>query len=58
MGRRKQAVAQGWNAKNKQRSEEVKKNVEAFKEKNKKEISKEEHQKRIEMLKKLGLIKE
>lgn len=54
MGRKKKAVAQGWNAINKQRDKENKP-----KESNKeKSISKEEHEERIKLLKQLGLIKD
>ncbi|MEK6844302.1 MAG: hypothetical protein AABX83_02645 [Nanoarchaeota archaeon] len=55
MGRKKKAVAHGWNATNKQRDEEHKKLQE---EKNKEEeITLEEHKKRIKLLKEIGLIK-
>ena len=53
MGRRKQAVAQRWNAINKQRAKDIAKEEN----KGKKEISEEEHEKRIQKLKELGLIK-
>ena len=53
MGRRKKAVAQRWNAINKQR-EEVNQPKDA---KEEKDISKEEHEERIRKLRELGLIK-
>jgi len=52
MSRGKKAVAQGWNATNKQRDKERE-----IKNQEKKEIDKEEHEKRIKALKKIGLIK-
>lgn len=54
MGRKKRAVAQGWNAINKQRDEEAKKTQQESKST---EVSKEEHEARIKKLKELGLIK-
>ncbi len=54
-GRRRKAIAQGWNAVNKQRREEAEK-LKAQTE-NKEEISKEEHEARIRALKDLGLVK-
>lgn len=53
MSRKKKAVAQGWNAINKQREE-----VNKPKEFEREPISKEEHEERIKLLKKLGLIKD
>lgn len=55
MGRKKKAVARGWDSINKQRVEEAK-NLKGHTE-TKKEISKEEHEARIKLLKDLGLIK-
>jgi len=52
MGRRKKAVAQRWNAINKQREEENQ--PQQTKEET---ISKEEHEERLNKLKELGLIK-
>jgi len=52
MGRKKKAVAQSWNAINKQREKANK-----SEEQEKKEISPEEHEKRVEVLKRIGLIK-
>ena len=57
MGRRKRAVAQGWNAINKQRDEETKRKEEEFKEKHGKEVSFDEHEERVKKLKEIGLIK-
>ncbi len=57
MSRGKKAVAQGWNAVNKQRDEQTKKGSEEFKENSKKEITEEEHEKRLEKLKEIGLLK-
>ena len=54
MGRKKKAVAQGWNAINKRRSEENK----PKESKKEKPISKEEHEEKIKLLKDLGLIKD
>lgn len=54
MSRRKQAVAQGWEAINRQRDEQNKQNE---KEPKKKEITEEEHKARLEKLRALGLIK-
>jgi hypothetical protein len=56
MGRRKRAVARGWEATNKQRDEEHKKNREEAKSKEKK-VSDEEHAKKVKILKEMGLIK-
>ena len=55
MGRKKKAVAAGWNAINKQRDDESKK----LKEQTEKEdqVTPEEHEKRIKLLKELGLVK-
>ena len=55
MGRKKRAVAQGWNAINKQRDQESNKIVEQSAKKE--EVTKEEHEARIKMLKELGLVK-
>ena len=55
MGRKKKAVAQGWNAINKQRDEESKR-LKGESDK-KEEISPEEHERRIKLLKDLGLVK-
>lgn len=55
MGRKKRAVAAGWNAINKQRDEESKKLKEQTEKKE--EITKEEHESRLKMLKDLGLVK-
>jgi len=54
MGRKKRAVAQGWNATNQQRDEETKKSQTETK---KEELTPEEHEARIKMLKELGLVK-
>ena len=54
MGRKKKAIAANWNAINKQRDEESKKTQGKDK---KEEITPEEHQKRIQLLKDLGLVK-
>jgi hypothetical protein len=54
MSRKKRAIAQGWDAVNKQREEEAK----AKEKKSKKEVSEEEHKKKLEMLKRLGLVVE
>lgn len=55
MGRKKKAVARGWEAINKQRDEESRKlKVESEK---KEEVTSEEHEKRLKLLKELGLIK-
>lgn len=53
MSRKKQAVAQGWKAIEKQRNKDNQPT-----EKQGKEISEEEHKKRIEILKGLGFMKE
>lgn len=53
MGRRKKAVAQRWNAINKQR-EETNQSQEIKKEKS---ISEEEHEERIKKLREIGLIR-
>ena len=55
MSRRKRAVAQGWEATSKQREEGTKSQEQNSKNE---EISEEEHQKKIDLLKGLGLIKE
>lgn len=55
MGRKKKAVAAGWNAINKQRDEESRKLKEET-EKNEK-VTAEEHEARIKMLKEMGLVK-
>ena len=55
MGRKKRAVAQGWNAINKQRDQESKKITKQSEKKD--EVTKEEHESRIKMLKELGLVK-
>lgn len=52
MGRRQKAVAQSWGAIDKQR-----KDANKDKEMESKEVSPEEHEKRIELLKKIGIIK-
>ena len=53
MSRRKKANARGWDAINKQREEESKpKEI-----KKKEEINEEEHQKKMNMLKEIGLLK-
>lgn len=54
MGRRKKAVAQGWNAINKQRDEKTKKLRETDK---KEEVTEEDHKERLKLLKDLGLVK-
>jgi hypothetical protein len=54
MGRKKRAVAQGWNATNQQRDEDAKKSQTETK---KEELTPEEHEARIKMLKELGLVK-
>lgn len=51
MSRKKKAVAQGWNAINKQREKE------GQSEEVKKEVTEEEHEERIKKLRELGLIK-
>lgn len=53
MGRRKKAVAQGWNAKNEERAKANKP-----KEKEDKPISEKEHKEKIDILKKIGLLKD
>ena len=58
MGRKKKAVAQRWNAINKQRDEAIKEKSEEWKKKQKKEVTEEEHKRRIEKLKKMGLLKD
>lgn len=55
MGRKKKAIAAGWNAINKQRDDESKKAREESEKKE--EVSSEEHEARIKMLKELGLVK-
>lgn len=54
MGRKKKAVAAGWDAINKQREVE---NKLAKGEDKKESISKEEHEARLKLLKDLGLVK-
>tara|TARA_Y100000310_G_C20214450_1_gene592881 strand:+ start:270 stop:443 length:174 start_codon:yes stop_codon:yes gene_type:complete len=54
MSRRKQANKQGWETINKQRAEANK----TEETEGGKKISEEEHQERVEMLKKIGLLKE
>jgi hypothetical protein len=54
MSRKKRAIAQGWNATNQQRDEESKKSQT---EEKKEELTPEEHEARIKMLKELGLVK-
>jgi hypothetical protein len=54
MGRKKKAVARGWEAINKQRDEESKK-LKTESEK-KEEVTPEEHEKRLKLLKDLGLV--
>ena len=56
MGRKKRAVAQGWNAINKQRDEEAKKSKEETEKKE--EVTEEDHKERLKLLKELGLVKE
>lgn len=56
MGRKKRAVAQGWNAINKQRDQESKKIIEQSEKKE--EVTREEHEAKIKMLKELGLLKD
>jgi len=51
MSRKKKAVAQGWNAINQQRAKD------SSREMKQEEISEEEHQERIKLLKSLGLVK-
>ena len=58
MGRKKKAVAQIWNAINKQRDEQARNKQEEFSQKNTEEITPEEQERRIKKLKALGLIKE
>lgn len=55
LGRKKRAIAQGWNAINKQRGDESKKLQESTKKDEK--VSEEEHEERIKLLKSLGLVK-
>ena len=52
MGRKKKAVAQGWNAINKQRADKHKPN-----EPKEEKVTPEEHEARLKLLKELGLIK-
>jgi len=54
MSRKKRAVAQGWNAANKQRDEE---NKFSEKEETSQKVSEEDHQKRLKLLKELGLVR-
>ena len=58
MGRKKRAIAQGWNAINKQRDEESEKQKEKVGKEKEKEISPEEHKERIRKLKEIGLLKD
>lgn len=53
MGRRKKAVAQRWNAINKQRDEANK----SQENKEEQAVSKEDHEERVKKLRELGLIK-
>ena len=53
MSRKKRAVAQGWGAIDEQRKEANKP-----KEIEKKEITEEEHEERVDLLKKIGVLKE
>ena len=55
MGRRKKAVAQGWNAINKQRDEDSKKSKEEIEREEK--VTEEDHKERLKLLKELGLVK-
>ena len=55
MGRRKKAVAQGWNAINKQRDEGAKKSREEIEKEEK--VTEEGHKERLKLLKDLGLVK-
>jgi hypothetical protein len=54
MGRMKKANAQGWEAKNKERAKQKDLDVKNEEEK----VSKEEHEKRMKILKEMGLLKE
>jgi len=54
MGRKKKAVAAGWNAINKQRNDKSKSLTEK---EEKKEVSPEEHEERLKKLREIGLIK-
>jgi len=58
MGRKKRAVARGWEATNKQREEQVNKSKEEFESKHNKEITKEEDEARIKMLREIGVLKD
>ena len=55
MGRRKKAVAQGWNAVNKQRDEDSKKSKEKIEKEER--VTEEDHKERLKLLKELGLVK-
>lgn len=55
MGRRKKAVAQSWNAINKQRDEGAKKSREEIEKEEK--VTEEDHKERLKLLKELGLVK-
>jgi len=55
MGRRKKAVAQGWNAINKQRDEGAKKSREEIEKEE--QVTEEDHKERLKLLKELGLVK-
>jgi hypothetical protein len=57
MGRKKKAVARGWDAINKQRDEEDRKNKEESNQKDKDKVTPEEHAKRINLLREMGLVK-
>ncbi len=54
LGRRKRAIAQGWNAINKQREEVVEKLKNG---KEEKKISQKEHEERLKKLREIGLLK-
>jgi len=54
MSRAKQAKGRGWAQKNEARVQEGKPNKEV----GKKEVSEEEHQEKMDLLKKIGLVKE
>ncbi len=56
MGRQKKAVAQRWNAINKQRDEEGKKSREETEKKE--EVTEEDHKERLKLLKEIGLVKD
>jgi len=57
MGRAKKAIGQNWKAINEQRDKERAKQREELNQKNDKIITSEEHRKRIEKLRGLGLLK-